>query len=239
MNLSTPSSRILAKLSLVYPAFGAYARRIWNSPSVRQLYPVYLRTMHMVVRSAVPLMQAAVEEAKTRESSDPLCAALIEYYTGHIKEEMGHDAWLLEDLRATGADIGELLDRIPSTRVATMVGAQYYWLHHYHPVSLLGHITAIESYHPPSGFASELAELTGYPKPAFSAISRHEILDVHHRRELLELLDHLPLKLQHEKMIALSGLHTLQAGIDVLAEIYSTVVPNPLQPIEVEMERVE
>ena len=50
---------------------------------------------------------------------------------------------------ATGTDPGEALDRIPSPKVAAMVGAQYYWLRHYHPVSLLGHITAIEGYHPP------------------------------------------------------------------------------------------
>jgi hypothetical protein len=225
MNLATPSARIRAKLDLAYPVFGAYAQCIWSSPSVRQLYPVYLRTMHMVVRSAVPLMQAAVEQARARGPLDPLCGELINYYTRHMEEESGHDAWLLEDLLAIGTDPGEALDRIPSPRVAAMVGAQYYWLRHYHPVSLLGHITAIESYHPPVGFSQRLAELTGYPKAAFRAISRHEVLDVHHRRELLELLDRLPLEVQQEKMISLSGLHTLQSGIDVLAEIYASVVP--------------
>jgi hypothetical protein len=225
MNLTTPGARICAKLDLAYPTFLAYARCIWSSPFVRQLYPVYLRTMHMVVRSAVPLMEAAVEQARVRDPLDRLCIELIDYYTRHIKEEAGHDAWLLEDLLATGTDAGQALDRIPSPRVATLVGAQYYWLRHYHPVSLLGHITAIESYHPPAGFAHRLAELTGYPKAAFRAISRHEVLDVHHRHELLELLDRLPLEVQQEKMIGLSGLHTMQAGIDVLAEIYASVVP--------------
>jgi hypothetical protein len=225
MNLATPSGRIRAKLDLAYPVFGAYAQCIWSSPSVRQLYPVYLSTMHMVVRSAVPLMQAAVEQAKARGPSDPLCAALIDYYTHHMEEEAGHDGWLLEDLQAIGVAAAEVLDRIPSPRVAAMVGAQYYWLRHYHPVSLLGHITAIESYHPPVGFARRLAELTGYPKTAFRAISRHEVLDVHHHRELLELLDRLPLGVRQEKMISLSGLHTLQSGIEVLAEIRASVGP--------------
>jgi heme oxygenase-like protein len=225
MTHTTPSGRIRAKLDLAYPVFGAYARRIWSSPHVRQLYPVYLGTMHMVVRSAVPLMEAAVEQARARGPLDPLCTRLIDYYTRHIKEETGHDSWLLEDLRATGNDPEEVLDRIPSPRVATLVGAQYYWLRHYHPVSLLGHITAIESYHPPAGLAHRLGELTGYPAAAFRAISRHEVLDVHHRREVVELLDLLPLEMQQEKMISLSGLHTLQSGIDVLAEIHARVVP--------------
>jgi hypothetical protein len=28
-----------------------------------------------------------------------------------------------------------------------LVGAQYYWLHHHHPVALLGHIAAIDIRH--------------------------------------------------------------------------------------------
>jgi hypothetical protein len=225
VNHASSGARIRAKLDLAYPVFNAYAQRIWNSCFVRELYPIYLRTMHMVVRSAVPLMQAAVEQAKARVPLDPLCVELIGYYTRHIKEESGHDTWLLEDLLAIGADPREALDSIPSPSVAAMVGAQYYWLRHYHPVSLLGHITALESYHPPVGFANRLAELTGYPQPAFRAISRHEVLDVCHSRELLELLDRLPLNKRQEKIISLSGLHTLQSGIDVLAEIHASLAP--------------
>ncbi|MET0391382.1 MAG: iron-containing redox enzyme family protein [Polyangiales bacterium] len=219
------SQRVLAKLDLAFPVFSASARRIWSSPQVRALYPMYLRTMHMVVRSAVPLMRAALHEATDRAGSDPLCAALVDYYTHHIKEETGHDGWLLDDLSATGVNPTAVLDSIPSSKVATLVGAQYYWLHHWHPVSLLGHITAIESYHPPAGFAEHLAQITGYPLTAFRAIARHAVLDVHHRRELIALLDSLPLSPQQEKMVVLSGLHTLEAGIDLLTEVADSVAP--------------
>ena len=220
----TASVRLSAKLDLVHGALGAYARKLWSGPDARAIYPVYLRVMHAVVRSAVPLMEAAIAEAQTRDDGDPLTAELIAYYGHHKKEEAGHDRWLLEDLAVTGHDPSEAEDQIPPPAVATMVGAQYYWIRHFHPVALLGHMAAIEAYHPPAGFARRLAEVTGYPLTAFRAIARHEVLDVHHRRDLFELIDRIPLAAHHEKIMAVSGMHTVDSAIDVLELIHATAV---------------
>jgi hypothetical protein len=175
--------------------------------------------MHMIVRSAVPLMDAALERAHQLRVDDDVSTQLIPYLMRHRKEEMGHDTWLLEDLQATGVDANQFMRQVPSPTIAALVGAQYYWLRHHHPVTLLGHMAAIEGYHPPAGFANRLRDLTGYPADAFRAIRRHETLDIYHKRELYELLDHLPLRAEHEKAIGMSGLHTIGAGIDVLAEL--------------------
>ena len=102
---------------------------------------------------------------------------------------------------------------MPSPRVATLVGAQYYWLRHAHPVSLLGHMGVVEGYSPPPGLADRLQELTGYPRDAFRAIRRHERLDIKHKRELYELIDRLPLTPEHERLMGMAGLHTI-AGRD-------------------------
>lgn len=225
--MGTPSKRLRAKLGLAYPALSAHAERIWSSPLVRKLYPAYLATMHTIVRSAVPLMECALEQARARSANDEVAAGLVGYLHHHIREESGHDTWLLEDLAETGADAKEPLRRIPPPQVAALVGAQYYWLRHHHPVSLLGHIAAIEGYHPPAGFANRLRDLTGYPETAFRAISRHEILDIGHKRELYELIDRLLLNREHEKMLGVSALHTIGAGIDVFVGIYEGVVGAP------------
>ena len=221
--MNTPSKRLSAKLDLAYPMLNEQAQRIWFSPNVRNLYPLYLITMHMVVRSAVPLMEAAIEQARTYGSSDKLALGLILYLTRHIEEESGHDLWLLEDLEATGISSKDALKHMPPSQVASLVGAQYYWLRHHHPISILGHLTALESYHPPYGFAKRLSGLTGYPIEAFRAISRHERLDVIHKRELFELMDELPLSRETEKIMSISGLHTLESGIDVLNYIYESI----------------
>lgn len=221
--MDTPSTRLSAKLDLAYPVLSAHAQQIWGSPHIRELYPAYLVTMHMIVRSAVPLMEAALEAASARNLNDNVAAGLVRYFAHHIKEESGHDAWLLEDLKALGANPHELVTRIPSPQVATLVGAQYYWLRHHHPVSLLGHLAAIEGYHPPAGFANRLRGLTGYPKAAFRAIERHETLDIRHKRDLYELINRLPLEPVHETILGISALHTIHGQIDVLAEIYASV----------------
>lgn len=219
MTAGAPSERLRAKLDLAYPALRVHAERIWSSPAVRDLYPAYLRTMHAVVRAAVPLMTAALERARALAGEDRVAAGLAAYLAHHVDEERGHDAWLLSDLEATGADPDEPLRRMPSARVATLVGAQYYWLEHHHPVSLLGHIAAIEGHPPPVGFARRLQELTGYPSEAFRAIERHERLDIRHRRELYEAIDGLPLSRADERVVGISALHTVEAIADVLDEI--------------------
>lgn len=219
-----PSERLLRKIAQAMPTMQHYAHCLWMPERASVAYPIYLRTMHMVVRSAVPLMTAAEAQARLR-ASDPLCERLAGYYASHALEEKGHDEWLREDLAATGDPDQDVIHAIPSPVIASMVGAQYYWLHHYHPVSLLGHIAALECNHPPIGFANHLTAVTGFAPSAFRAIARHEVLDQHHRREFIALIDNLPLTPTHERMIGLSALHTLQMGIDVLRQIAERCKP--------------
>ena len=217
------SRRLRFKLELAYPALAATAARLWGDERVRELYPMYLTIWHGVVRSAAPLIEAAADRARVLASDDEVAAALVAYFEHHGPEERGHDVWLLEDLEALGGDRAAALNRMPSARVATLVGAQYYWLRHAHPVSLLGHMGVVEGYSPPDGFADRLMELTGYPRDAFRAFRRHERLDIKHKRELYELIDRLPLTREHEALMGIAGLHTMQSVIDVVEEIRASL----------------
>lgn len=213
-----PSQRLKAKLDIVVPSLMAEANTIWQHQNLAQLYPIYLETMYMVGRSAVPLMNAAIDTAK-KMPDDPIVLGLVDYLEIHKEEERGHDLWLLEDYCVTGGDPELLSQKVPSAAVAQMVGAQYYWLFHCHPVSLLGHMAALEGNHPPSGFARKLSDLSGYPIEAFRAIRRHETLDITHKREIFELIDKLPLTDNHEKAISISGIHTMCACVDLMSTI--------------------
>ncbi len=228
--MDTASFRLRSKLDLAFPTLNAYATQFWHSPHVRDLYPIYLGKMHMIVRSAVPLIEAAAKEAQELSSADDVAAGMVPYLTHHAKEELGHDSWLLEDLAAIGFDAQQPLRQIPPSSVANLVGAQYYWLFHYHPVSLLGHMAAIEGYHPPTGFAKHLQDRTSYPREGFRAISRHERLDIQHKQDLYDLIDSLPLELSHEKMMAMSGLHTMSTIIDVMDEMYTKCAAHSSEP---------
>lgn len=217
------SRRLRAKLELAYPAVAETSSRIWRDERVRELYPMYLTIWHGIVRSAVPLIEAAADRARTLAPHDEVAAELVAYFEHHGPEEAGHDVWLLEDLDALGGDRASALQRIPSPRVATLVGAQYYWLRHAHPVSLLGHMGVVEGYSPPPGFADRLQELTGHPHDAFRSIRRHERLDIKHKRELYELVDRLALTPRHEALMGIAGLHTLQAAVEVFEEIHASL----------------
>ena len=84
-------------------------------------------------------------------------------------------------------------------------------------------MAVVEGYSPPPGLADRLQQLTGHPREAFRAIRRHERLDVKHKRELYETIDSLSLSPEHEQLMGIAGLHTMQAAIDVFAEIRASV----------------
>lgn len=225
--MDTASKRLRAKLDLAAPVFATVAERLWTSPRVREIYPVYLATMHMIARASAPLMQAARARAAAQGEHDGLAAAFAEFLSEQIERTIGRDTRLLDDLAATGADPEIPLQAIPSPRVASLVGAHYYWVYHHHPIALLGYIVAIESYPPPRGFAEQLRAQTGFPEAAYRAVARREQTDPRRRDELHEWIDTLPLTRRHETLLGLSALHTVHAGVEVLEEIYDRVVLRP------------
>ena len=216
------SERLEFRLSLARPALQLAAAQMWDCAPPRLIYPAYLQTMHMVVRSAVPLLEAAAKAASELRN-DPLGSILATYFSHHANEERGHDGWIISDIKATDAKIDDPRGCFPPPCVAEMVGTQYYWIRHFHPVTLIGHVAAMETLPPPPGFAEFLQGATNFPSNAFTAIRRHAILDVAHASDLYQLIDQMPLSASHEAAISASALHTIERGIDLLSKIASDV----------------
>jgi hypothetical protein len=205
------SARLRRKLELALPLFVATGRRLWEHTRIGDLYPEYLVATHGIIRASVPLMARALERAQTAASDDPAAAGLAEYLEHHVDEERGHDVWLLEDLEALGLSRDEVLARPPSASVAALVGAQYYWIEHYHPVALLGYIGLLEGYPPTIADVDALMARTGYEREAFRTLIRHAELDPLHREDFDEALDRLPLTAEQSAVIGLSGLYSINA----------------------------
>jgi hypothetical protein len=215
---TTPASSLLRrKISLVIPTFVRAGDRLIAHPRVRELYPEYLFTSHCVIRASVPLMETARRVAETRD--DSVSARLAPYLAHHIPEELDHDEWLLGDLELLGRDRAALLRRPPSPTVASLVGAQYYWVQHFHPVALLGYIGLLEGYPPSPGLIDELQARTGFERAAFRTMIAHAELDPGHGAELDELLDSLPLTPEQSAVIGLSALHTIELYTRAIEEI--------------------
>lgn len=215
---SGESARLRAKLELVLPMLVAASRRFLDHPRITDLYPAYLRTSHWIIRASVPLMETALERAQAT-ADDPVAAGLAEYLDHHMDEELGHDEWLLEDLEVLGVTRAAVLAEPPSAAVASLVGAPYYWILHYHPVAVLGYIALLEGYPPTIAEVDLLMERTGYGRDAFRTLIRHAELDPLHRDDLDEAIDRLPLSPEHTAVIGICGLHTVEAFTRVLAEL--------------------
>lgn len=185
------------------------------------MWPDYLVLQHQIIRATVPLTEVALEEA--RRLGDPLGPPLAAYLEDHVDEELGHDETLLGDLEAIGVPRTDVLARVPSPSVAALVGGQYYWIHHHHPVSFLGYVALMEGYPPTPELIEMLIERTGYPRDAFRTYLEHAELDPGHRDRLDRTLDALPLEEPDEVAIGLSAIATAALAARSLEEL----LPEP------------
>jgi hypothetical protein len=213
------SAHLRRKLELVLPLLVDTGRRLWEHPRIRDLYPEYLVATHGVIRASVLLMERALERARATAAEDPAAAGLAAYLEHHVEEERGHDDWLLEDLAVLGRSREEVLGQVPSASVAALVGAQYYWIEHYHPVAVLGYIGLLEGYPPSIADVDALMARTGYEREAFRTLIRHSELDPLHAADFDEAVDRLPLTTEQAAVMGLSGLHSVTAFARVLQDL--------------------
>lgn len=206
------SARLRVALRLLDGELLRAMGHMWRADDLLPRYRRYLCAMHAVVRASVPLMLRALERARQLEGrGDPLAGPLAAYLREHIREEEGHDVWLLEDIRAAGSLPGDALGPMPSPVVASLAGSQYYWIEHHHPVALLGYIAVLEGYAPAPGLTSRIARSTGLPDTALRTVREHAALDTGHLDELYALLDRLPLTRGQESDVTVSAMHSLDA----------------------------
>jgi hypothetical protein len=222
----TASGRLRAKIELAAGPFSDACRRVFGHPGLRELLPDYLIRSHWIIRSTESLMEAAIGRARTIADSDPVAAGVASYLEKHVVEERDHDDWLLEDLEELGLGPSTVLSRIPSPTVARLAGSQYYWALHHHPVALLGYFALMEGFPPSPELIEDLIERTGYPRAAFRTLAEHGELDTHHRDELDDTIDSLPLTREHETLLALSVMSTLELLTSSIHEVLEHVAED-------------
>jgi len=208
------SAALRQKLAL---ASGPSTGRFWTRPDLRQIFPEFLFLTHCIIRASVPLMETAARVARLKASASGIDSPLADYLSHHVTEEASHDEWLLDDMEALGHKRNDILSRVPPAAVAEMVGAQYYWLHHAHPVSLLGYIAVLEGDPPRENELEAAAIRTGLPHEAFRTFISHAKLDPHHKQELDDFIDSLTLTLQQQSLLAVSAISTVGGLRNVFA----------------------
>lgn len=205
------SAALRWKLALVEGELDEALAALWQPEGLADRYRRYLGAMHQVIRASVPLMELAARRCAERGPEDHHAAALADYLAEHVEEERHHDRWLLEDLAALHGGHAPWPAPEAGPAPALLVGPQYYWIEHGHPVALLGYIAVLEGRAPAEWLAGRLAERTGLPSRAFRTVRAHAVLDGGHTAALDALLDRLPLSSAQEAAIGVSALQTVGA----------------------------
>jgi hypothetical protein len=219
---STTSRRLRSQIEIVVELFGTAFTALADHPEIPTLFRRYLINTHAIIKATVPLFETARDRARALAADDPVAAAVAGYMEQHIAEELHHDEWLLDDLEVIGEKRQDVENAIPPPSVAALVGSQYYWVLHVHPVAILGYLAFMEGYPPTRELIDLLIERTGYPSDAFRTYALHGELDEGHREDIDRVIDSLPLREDQETLLGLAAM----SGVVMLARTLEDVLTS-------------
>lgn len=214
-----PSERFHTKRWLLSSRLRAEGGRLWSHANVREFYPELLFRQHCMGRATVPLMRAAIEWLEPLRGVEPAADDLVAYLTGLCRGETGHDEWLLEDLEALGWDRSRVLAAAPPATIGALVGAQYYWILHHHPVALLGYIGVMEAEPASLDQVEATIKRTGLPRDAFRSYLRHAVIEPGHNADFDRVLNTRPLTAADWELIEASMINTIDFAGRCVTEI--------------------
>jgi|UPI0006906149 hypothetical protein len=216
--LSSNSDLLWAKIHLAEGRLNAASEQFWTHPELAHLLPVFLVQLHRVMQAGLHLMQTARDRALTF-TDDPVSRIVAPYLDQHILEEKDHDDWLLDDIGTLGITPAEVASTAPVPSVVSLLGAQYFWALHIHPVTVFGYLIVLEGYPPLAEQLEAIRKRTRLPATAFRCLIAHADNDPHHIADLNRTLDSMPLSEEQQMYIALSAFHTIDAVASVFEDL--------------------
>jgi Iron-containing redox enzyme len=220
--LSTTHSEVLwSKIHLAESRLVSASNRFWTHPDLATLLPHFLVQLHRVMQSGISLMRTARDRALTLPE-DVVAVQAAAYLETHIDEEKDHDQWLLDDIATLGISAEEVFSATPLPSVVSLLGAQYFWMFHIHPVTVFGYLIVLEGYPPLVEQLEEIRVRTALPATAFRCLKSHAEDDPDHIAALNRTLDAMPLTPEQTKYLALSAFHTIDAVASILEELTET-----------------
>lgn len=141
----------------------------------RPLYLDFLTQAYHHVKHTVPLLSRAASLTKDKRYREALSV--------YMKEEDGHEKWILDDIRALGGDADKVKSGKPGMACETMVSHAYYVIDHVSPYAILGMVFVLE------GLSIMLAHsvatavkssLKTHGDAGFSYLMSHGSLDIEH-----------------------------------------------------------
>lgn len=153
----------------------------------RDQYLAFLGEAYHHVKHTLPLLMAC--GAALPERDGWLRVAMAEY----IKEETGHEEWILNDVRACGGDPERVRHARPGIPAELMVAYAYDTIRRGNPKGFLGMVLVLEgtSVQVASQAARAIKKSLALPDAAFSYLTSHGALDVEHTRFFASLVNRI------------------------------------------------
>ncbi|MCQ4268688.1 iron-containing redox enzyme family protein [Pseudomonas stutzeri] len=150
-------------------------------------YIAFLTQAYHHVKHTVPLLMAC--GARLPERLEWLREAIAEY----IEEEIGHQEWILNDIRACGGDDEAVRHGQPALPTELMVAYVYDRIARHNPASFFGMVNVLEgtSIALATQAAGVLQAKLGLPAKAFSYLTSHGSLDLEHIEFFKRLMNRL------------------------------------------------
>jgi pyrroloquinoline quinone (PQQ) biosynthesis protein C len=113
--------------------------KVISGTESRDVYTRYLMNVWHYAQHSAVVIGTAGARAVTRNPK------LADYLLHHAREELGHEEWALQDLKALGVDGAEVCASRPVPSCAAMVGYEYYVAAHANPIGLFGWLYVLEA----------------------------------------------------------------------------------------------
>ncbi len=141
--------------------------------------PRYLRFLSQAyhhVKHTVPLLMACGSRLGYQHAW--LQKAIAEY----IEEELGHEQWILNDIRAAGGDVEAVANSPEEFSVKVMIAYAYDLIMRHNPLGFFGMVHVLEgtSVALATNTSNIIQNQLGLPNTAFSYLRSHGDLDIKH-----------------------------------------------------------
>ena len=218
MERPTNSDLLWAKIRLAEGCLFSATQTFWNHPDLPSLFPGFLIQTHCLMRSGLTMMAVAIERARAMPE-DPVAQALADYLEIHLQEELGHDLWLLDDIRTLGFEDQQVLKAQPCAASVTLIGSQYFWMMHVHPVAIMGYLILMEGYAPVAAQLEEIRARSGAPETAFRCLMRHAEDDPAHIADLNRVLDGMSLSQEQIQAVGMCAFAAIDGVVAMFEEL--------------------
>lgn len=220
----TNSDILWGKIRLAEGRLFAATHVFWNHPDLPRLFPAFLLQTFCIMRSGLGLMSAALDRVLALPD-DPVASRLAAYLQVHIEEEKDHDLWLLNDICSIGFTKRDVLAARPCTATVNLIGSQYFWIHHIHPVAVMGYLILMEGYAPLPDQLDEIQAKSGAPATAFRCLRQHADDDPAHLADLNRALDGMELTDDQARAVSMCAFAAIDNTAAMLEELIAGNLP--------------